>query len=212
MRLLALTDMHGEEIVLEKITPVLKKKYDYILVLGDITHKGPPSFADSFLSLLPKNTLALRGNMDPDDVAQLIETRGVSLHARRVEAGRFNFVGFGGSNPTPFGTPREFTEDEIYSALSALNIDANTILVTHAPPFDTPFDLVGGGAHVGSKSIRKIIDERQPLLNLCGHIHEHEGEVEIGKTKIVKVAPASEGKGAEISITARKIEVRFIRF
>ena len=212
MRLLALTDIHGEEIVLEKIKPVLKKKYDYIIVLGDITHKGPPSFADSFLSLLPKNTIALGGNMDPDDVAELLEKRGLSIHARRVEAGKFNFVGFGGSNPTPFGTPREFSEDEIYKQLSALKIDANTILVTHAPPFDTPFDLVGGGAHVGSKSIRRIIDERQPLLNLCGHIHEHEGESALGKTKIVKVAPANEGKGAEINITAKKIDVKFIRF
>ena len=50
------------------------------------------------------------------------------------------------------------------------------ILVTHAPPNRTCCDYTqrkdGKLAHVGSKAVRKIIEKRQPLLSLHGHIHD----------------------------------------
>jgi Icc-related predicted phosphoesterase len=46
------------------------------------------------------------------------------------------------------------------------------ILVVHTPPFDTACDLTKHGLHVGSKGLRKYIEDKQPLLALHGHIHE----------------------------------------
>ena len=46
------------------------------------------------------------------------------------------------------------------------------IYIMHSPPFGTKLDLIQGGSHAGSRSIKVFIEERQPLLTLHGHIHE----------------------------------------
>lgn len=50
------------------------------------------------------------------------------------------------------------------------------VLVTHTPPADTNADLTkdksGNLIHVGSRAVKKIINEHQPLLTLHGHIHD----------------------------------------
>ena len=60
-----------------------------------------------------------------------------------------------------------------------------TLLVTHAPPLNTKTDILPSGDHVGSESIRRIIEEFQPTVNVCGHIHESMAMDEIGKTKVI---------------------------
>ncbi|MCP3682564.1 MAG: hypothetical protein GY861_07735 [bacterium] len=47
-----------------------------------------------------------------------------------------------------------------------------TIYVIHTPPFNTKLDIIHDGTHVGSKTVRKFIEEEQPPLTLHGHIHE----------------------------------------
>ncbi len=44
--------------------------------------------------------------------------------------------------------------------------------------------------HVGSTSVRKAIEEYQPILGLHGHIHESSGVDKIGKTLVMN--PGSE--------------------
>lgn len=46
------------------------------------------------------------------------------------------------------------------------------ILVAHAPPYDSDLDLLTGPMHVGSRSVRRFLLDRQPALSLHGHIHE----------------------------------------
>ena len=75
-----------------------------------------------------------------------------------------------------------------------------TLFVTHAPPYGTKTDLLPSGDHAGSTSIRKIIEEFQPTLNVCGHIHESRGVDKIGKTKVVNPGELSEGYGCLIDI------------
>jgi len=47
-----------------------------------------------------------------------------------------------------------------------------TIYIMHSPPFGTKLDIIKGGLNCGSHSIRKFIENYQPLLTLHGHIHE----------------------------------------
>lgn len=47
-----------------------------------------------------------------------------------------------------------------------------TILVTHAPPYNTCLDVTKYEEHVGSYAIKQLIKEKQPLITLHGHIHE----------------------------------------
>ena len=49
------------------------------------------------------------------------------------------------------------------------------------------------GQHVGSTALRSFIDERQPTLVFCGHIHEGRGIDRLGATTVVNCGTAYEG-------------------
>ncbi len=88
-----------------------------------------------------------------------------------------------------------FSEQEIEKSLSKLlEGQKNTVLLTHLPPFGTSLDLDIAGKHIGSRAIRKAIEKKQPLLHLCGHCHEAQGEEKIGKTTSINVGAAKEGR------------------
>jgi len=48
----------------------------------------------------------------------------------------------------------------------------NLIGVIHCPPKNTRCDVLSTGQRIGSKAVRRWIEQRQPLLTLHGHIHE----------------------------------------
>jgi uncharacterized protein len=106
------------------------------------------------------------------------------------------------SNPTPWQTHRELSEDEITRYLDArvprLEDPSRAVFNLHVPPHNTPLDIAprldadlvkvmtpGGEpdmVHVGSTAVRAVIERHQPLLGLHGHIHESKGFVQIGRT------------------------------
>ncbi|MFA6489948.1 MAG: metallophosphoesterase [Candidatus Micrarchaeia archaeon] len=207
MKLLALSDLHADEELLDRLRMLsASKKYDAALFCGDLTTNGPVSYAEEALSLFMRS-FAVFGNMDPPEVAGRIQQMGKSVHGRSVKLDEWKLAGVGGSNPTPFGTPSEFSEGQIAAFLSAAGVDRNTILMSHPPPYGV-FDLAGD-VHVGSKSVRECIEKNHPLMVLCGHIHEHVGQEVLGETLVVKLPPAEKLLAAEITI-GKEIEVEFI--
>ncbi len=58
--------------------------------------------------------------------------------------------------------------------LSSFTIDhpSKTIALFHCPPFDTYLDILFNSKPVGSKAIRKFIEDKKPGISLHGHIHE----------------------------------------
>jgi uncharacterized protein len=115
----------------------------------------------------------------------------------------------GWSNHTPWNTPREETEDQLYERLDALARQVSdprrAIFMIHVPPHDSGLDTapilddnlrptISAGdvlrGPVGSTAVRRIIEEYQPALTIHGHIHESGGERKIGKT--VCINPGSE--------------------
>lgn len=118
-------------------------------------------------------------------------------------------IGLGGSNRTPWRSPREFDEDEIEAKLrplvESLRSPETSIWDIHVPPWESGLDTAaqvteefrvvtegGQTVHipVGSRAVRSLIDEFHPLLGLHGHVHESPGVASIGKTKVVN--PGSE--------------------
>lgn len=72
------------------------------------------------------------------------------------------------------------------------------ILICHQPPYGF-LDKVSGkygapksyiGKHAGSKAILDYIRKYQPKYVFCGHIHEGEGRVKIGKTEVYNLGVA----------------------
>ena len=68
--------------------------------------------------------------------------------------------------------------DTIENDLNRLSemIERPFVFVSHSPPHNTPLDVLNNGLHVGSRAIRRFIEEwtRKGLLpvSLHGHIHE----------------------------------------
>ena len=91
--------------------------------------------------------------------------------------------------------------------MSILAIDQKTLLLTHSPPYGF-FDTARGG-HVGSRAIRKIIKEKRPFVNFCGHVHEHAGIEKLGNTYIVKIPAANSWGYAVANIIDKKLFVEF---
>jgi len=116
---------------------------------------------------------------------------------------------FGWSNPTPFDSPRECSEEELEERLEKVAKQVQNpetaVFCIHVPPYDAiidyaplvtddlRYDLKSGRVQmvpVGSTAVRKIIEKYQPLLGLHGHIHESPGFVYIGRTQCLN--PGSE--------------------
>jgi uncharacterized protein len=123
--------------------------------------------------------------------------------------GGLQLLSYGWSNETPWQTPREVTEDELHERLSKLAAQVRdarrAVFMIHVPPYDSGLDTapildenlrptVSAGdvlrGPVGSMAVRRLIEERQPLLGVHGHVHEATGEYRLGAT--VCVNPGSE--------------------
>ena len=198
MKILSISDLHGEEN--ENLYNYIKKNdIDLVLVSGDITNFGPLKFVGEFFDKLAEcdvDIIAIPGNCDPDGICNAINDSGVlCLHNNTVAYGDAIIFGYGGSNETPFNTPGEIQDNKIYGDVHELlaqydnvkneEVTKVKILLTHAPPFDTKADLIDSGAHVGSHGIQKSINEFNPDINLCGHIHEAKSIDKIGDKTIV---------------------------
>ncbi len=65
------------------------------------------------------------------------------------------------------------------------------ILVTHGPPLGVG-DLTPRGERVGCQYQRQWIQEYQPKLVVCGHIHNGYGLYQVGKTLVVNASVCDE--------------------
>lgn len=213
MNILCLADIHGDNDALVRARNYVVNieregsdsvSIDYIFLMGDysVGFKDPKQNlmdVEYALDFLKDDALiyAIPGNCDQPGALDIIENHGENLHERVVELDGVSFIGLGGSNPTPFGTPTELSEEDIYAKLSALFEQAHTekiVLITHFPPIDTKCDRIPSGDHVGSASLRKIIEENRPQACVCSHIHESGGEQDfIGDAKIMNVGMLSHG-------------------
>ena len=146
--------------------------------------------------------------MEVDEVirrAELVELG----EGRVVEIDGFSMISTGWSNPTPWKTHREESEEELTQRIDAMAHQvgdvSHSIFNLHCPPFKSGLDeapaidadlrlLHGGRAlrPVGSKAVRDAIDRYQPLLSLHGHIHESKGAVKLGNTLAINPGSAYE--------------------
>jgi hypothetical protein len=101
-------------------------------------------------------------------------------------------------------TPYEISEEEIKKRAEAgwLEVQAARwkIFVPHAPPQKTKLDRIFLGKHVGSTAVREFIEQYQPDVVICGHIHEARGVDSLGKATMVNCGAAGKGYYAIIEI------------
>ncbi len=196
MKLLAITDLHGSRKSLKKILahagPV-----DLVLLGGDITHFGTPDEAEELIEaarLACPAVLAVSGNCDSAEIECRLDRLGVSLHGRgRVHQG-VGLLGLAAMPPWRRGM-YQFTEPQLAEFLAAgwseLAGAEPRVVLSHAPPKAEKVDRVLLGRHVGSTALRAMIDQRQPELVLCGHVHEGRGLETMGRTTVVNCGAAA---------------------
>jgi uncharacterized protein len=206
MKLLCLSDIHGEAAGITEILPDATGA-DAIIVAGDITHLGGREEAEKVLAPLIATGLpviAVAGNMDRESVRAGLAEMGIDLHGRGITLGRFGFMGLGGGTPSPFGTPWELADPEatagLASGLADIAESSFKVLVSHAPPRGTRIDRSFAGAHVGSEPVRKFLMSGSVSLCICGHIHEAAGEDMLGGALCVNIGPFKNGRYAIIEI------------
>ena len=152
------------------------------------------------------------GNDDPPEVLNALDT-GRIVHnpegAPVILDEASEMISLGWSNPTPWNTPRECSEDELAQRIDALMMQVKRpdalVMNLHVPPFKSGLDdapelnselkvqsYLGQTRFkpVGSTAVRTAIERYQPLLGLHGHIHEAHASCKIGRT--VCINPGSD--------------------
>ncbi len=189
MKLLCFVDTHSNTKAINHLLKI-SKKVDILVCAGDITNwgEGLKSILKKF-EKLKKIMLIIPGNHESEE--EMHEACKnlkyvINLHKGAYFEGEFAFFGFGGGGFAMEDKNFEKISKKFFKDAKGKKI----ILITHAPPFGTKLDNLPGLGHRGCMSIRKFIEDAQPLVHICGHLHETAGSVDkIGKTIIVNPGP-----------------------
>jgi len=177
------------------------------------------ALADERLAGTGAKCFVMPGNDAPSGVDLAIEEApGVqACDERIVDLGAgYAMVSLGYSNLTPFDSPRELEEDELYRRVERMaeQVDDPTHCVfnLHVPPYASDLDMapeldenlqvvLAAGqpkmAPCGSTAVRDLIERYQPLVSLHGHVHESRGATRIGRT--LAINPGSDYHTGRIS-------------
>jgi Icc-related predicted phosphoesterase len=160
------------------------------------------AIADEKLSGTRVQCLVMPGNDDEPEIDAVLQSEVVVNPDNRVlRVGDYQMLSSCWANPTPWNSPREESEHDLQERLSALagelDPERPTIFNLHVPPYDSGLDIAaeldddlkvitsGGQPNlvpVGSRAVRELIERRQPVVSLHGHIHESRGVTKIGRT------------------------------
>lgn len=212
MKIISFGDIHEDTKNLERISSELQSA-DIIIISGDLTNYHGRREAETVIKDVRRynsSILAQLGNLDQKEVDDYFISEKINLHGNGYIFDDVGIFGVGGSNPTPFNTPTEFSEEEINEFLvkgyEKVRDSRIKIMVPHMPPKDTKVDRVLAGLHVGSKRVREFIIRYKPDICITGHIHEARGEDRIGETRIFNAGMFKNGGYIEILCDKGKVE------
>jgi hypothetical protein len=206
MRLLAITDLHGEAARLEAILAAAPP-VDMILLGGDLTNFGSPEEAARLVRRVQaagSPVWAVAGNCDSSEIEHEFSVMGISLDGRGIVHDGIGLCGLGAMPPwQKHGNMYQLTEEALTERLeagyAAIHSAARQVVLSHTPPHGLR-DRTLLLHHAGSTALRRFVERRHPALVLCGHIHEARGIDHFGPTVVVNAAPARAGFYALVEI------------
>lgn len=205
MKILAISDGHGALDNLHALKPIAEN-VDLILFAGDFAafnklETGLPFLQE--LRTLHKKIYAVLGNCDPPSFLKALQEHDMNVQASMQKIEDFVIIGSGGASKFTGATPNERDDVDLASDIVEHYIgkdEDNLILITHNPPRGASVDKVAPLVHVGSKLIRKFIEDRKPILAISGHIHEAYGVDKIGNTCVINPGALCDGRFAIVEI------------
>jgi len=191
MKLLAFSDLHRDLKRAAKLVE-MSTQADVVIGAGDFAsvHEGLGETIDA-LSAIDTPTVLVPGNNETDEAlrdATASWSAATVLHGGMVSIGGVEFFGLGAGVPvTPWDWSFDLDEERAAVMLTLCPRDA--VLVLHSPPHGH-CDSGGGGDHFGSRALLRTIEEKEPRLAVCGHIHESWGcESKVGRTPVRNLGP-----------------------
>lgn len=202
MRIFAFVDTHGNEKHLKHVLDA-SHNADIIVCAGDFTiFENDTESILRTLNSIGKPVILINGNHETATtlVAATANLPNIHfIHKTYYIKDDIIFFGYGGGGFGNIDSKFEIVSTQFINDLKELEKknkkEYRMILVTHAPPHNTNLDDLG--YHVGSKSIREFIEKEQPIINICGHIHECAGNQDKIKNTIT-INPGPEGKIIEL--------------
>ncbi|MDK2907781.1 MAG: uncharacterized protein PWQ87_239 [Candidatus Woesearchaeota archaeon] len=194
MKLLAFGDVHGNEESLKNIEKK-SKNCDILAGCGDFS-----IFEDGLertlihLNNLKRPVVLIHGNHEYEEDMRLLSEGKENLffiHKGYAIIMDFVFFGFGGGGFSErFPDLDKMMKKMLNDVKRFKKENKKIIFLSHASPYDTLLDSIGDNSKLGNKSIRKFIEEAEPLLALSGHLHENFGKQDIlKKTLLVNPGP-----------------------
>lgn len=195
MKILAFTDVHGNQRTISHLLSIAKKQdVDIMVCSGDISFFEVD--LDKIISKFKeakKPLMIIPGNHEGEDSLKEVCKKHnfcIYLHKRSYISGDFVFFGFGGG-----GFSSRYKELEVITKKlkAELKKDQKVIFLSHVPVYGTKTDYLDLLGHVGSKSARDFISAINPVAVICGHLHENEEITDrVGKTLVIN--PGKNGK------------------
>ena len=193
MRILACSDIHGDQRLAEKLAQKAEaENVDLVVLCGDLSNDGTDT--DNIIGAFVKRNkkvIFVPGNHESIATADfLAELYGAhNIHGYSIKHKDIGFFGCGGANIGPI---LKLEEEEIFQVLkkaySGMGTVRKKIMVSHVHPKDSKMERFSNFV-TGSHGIKKAIEYFQPDILLCGHVHEAEGlEEMMGNTKVINVA------------------------
>jgi len=191
VRLLAFSDLHRDLGQAEKLVE-MSAEADVVIGAGDFAsvHEGLQETIDA-LAGIGTPTVLVPGNNETDEALREATAGWRSatvLHGGGATIAGVDFFGLGAGIPA---TPWEwsFDLDDEKAAVMLAHCPENAVLVLHSPPLGH-CDSNGAGQSFGSPILARTIEERNPRLAVCGHIHESWGcKGKIADTPLYNLGP-----------------------
>ena len=190
MKILAFSDLHHSASRAATLVQAAAEA-DLVIGAGDFCNarRNLPE-AMALLDGITAPMVVVPGNAESDTELVKAARHGIHvLHGEAMEVSGLRIFGLGYGVPlTPFGAwSCDLTDEQAGKLLSRCK--GADILITHSPPKGVA-DVTSQGISVGSTAIRAAIEDLQPQLTLCGHIHDSWGQSgQIGKTRVVNLGP-----------------------
>jgi len=187
MRIQCAADFHGEETRYKKFLEGVKREEPDVVILPGDLGKIDESLFEGITAF------AVHGNMDG-----LLFLKKIKIVDEKLfEFKGLRFLGLGWNF-------KDVVEEN--GRMITIENAKFDIVISHVPPYKTK-DRAFLGIHIGSKKLRKIVEEKKPMFVLCGHVHEDYGYERLGDTIVVNCSIGKKGEYTIIDIDTKEVKM-----
>ncbi|MFX1450442.1 MAG: metallophosphoesterase [Promethearchaeota archaeon] len=172
MKILTFSDFHGLFGLIDHYIDVKKKIEQYhpdlLLLCGDLQDRGSVKLLENRIHNLQFSPIFFVWGNSEEQVDPSYELKNaINIHLKIKNIADLHFIGLGGDEYDVRGNISEIRRIILDNPLKGEQL----ILISHIPPYKS-VDLCNDGRNVGVIEYRDLITEFQPMLVICGHVHE----------------------------------------